>query len=70
VQWQRDGTWAAVISQLQAAADASGLIAWDVSVDSTTQVSAVGCRGVRQNSPSATATIRLETINEWLPRHL
>jgi len=35
-QWQRDGTWAAVISRLQAAADASGLIAWDVSVDSTT----------------------------------
>jgi transposase len=23
-QWQRDGTWAAVISRLQAAADASG----------------------------------------------
>jgi hypothetical protein len=29
-------TRAAAISRLQAAADASGLIAWDVSVDSTT----------------------------------
>lgn len=34
-RWQRDGTRAAVLGQLQARADAEGLITWDVSVDST-----------------------------------
>jgi transposase len=34
-RWQRDGTWARVLSGLQARADAAGLIGWDVSVDST-----------------------------------
>jgi transposase len=34
-RWQRDGTWARVLTGLQARADAAGLIAWDVSVDST-----------------------------------
>ncbi|MFK0193151.1 IS5 family transposase [Kitasatospora sp. NPDC090308] len=34
-RWQRDGTWHRVLEQLQARADAKGLIAWDISVDST-----------------------------------
>jgi transposase len=34
-RWQRDGTWRAVVTGLQARADAAGLINWDVSVDST-----------------------------------
>jgi len=34
-RWQRDGTWARVLTGLQARADAAGLITWDVSVDST-----------------------------------
>jgi transposase len=34
-RWQRDGTWARLLSRLQARADAGGLITWDVSVDST-----------------------------------
>ncbi|MER5950276.1 IS5 family transposase [Streptomyces sp. NPDC001904] len=34
-RWQRDGTWAGLVTQLQAEADAKGLITWDVSVDST-----------------------------------
>ncbi|WP_406284745.1 IS5 family transposase [Embleya sp. NBC_00896] len=33
--WQRDGTWARILEQLQARADAAGLITWDVNVDST-----------------------------------
>ena len=33
--WQRDGTWAAMVTALQAAADAAGRIGWDVSIDST-----------------------------------
>lgn len=34
-RWQRDGTWKRIFEQLQAEADAKGLISWDVSVDST-----------------------------------
>ncbi|WP_328835625.1 IS5 family transposase [Streptomyces europaeiscabiei] len=34
-RWQRDGTWHCIFEQLQAEADAEGLITWDVSVDST-----------------------------------
>lgn len=35
-RWQRDGTWAQILTALQAIADAAGQIVWDVSVDSTT----------------------------------
>ncbi|GIF13623.1 hypothetical protein Ate01nite_36550 [Actinoplanes teichomyceticus] len=34
-RWQRDRTWARILTALQAAADASGRIVWDVSIDST-----------------------------------
>jgi transposase len=34
-RWQRNGTWARILAELQAHADAAGLITWDVSVDST-----------------------------------
>jgi transposase len=34
-RWQRAGVWVAILSRLQARADAAGLITWDVSVDST-----------------------------------
>ena len=34
-RWQRDGTWARILTALQAYADAAGRIVWDVSVDST-----------------------------------
>ncbi|MFE2971427.1 IS5 family transposase [Streptomyces sp. NPDC059340] len=34
-RWQLDGTWAQIVTRLQAEADAKGLITWDVSVDST-----------------------------------
>lgn len=34
-RWQRDGTWARILSRVQATADAAGRIVWDVSVDST-----------------------------------
>jgi len=33
-RWQRDGTWAQVVTGLQTAADAAGRICWQVSVDS------------------------------------
>ncbi|WP_354671541.1 transposase [Streptomyces sp. SRF1] len=34
-RWQRDGTWAGIVTRPQAEADAKGLITWDVNVDST-----------------------------------
>ncbi|MFD3678923.1 transposase [Streptomyces sp. NPDC058613] len=34
-RWQRDDVWSAVLTGLQARADAAGLITWDVNVDST-----------------------------------
>lgn len=34
-RWQRAGVWRTILTQLQALADAAGLITWDVSVDST-----------------------------------
>ena len=60
-RWQRDGTWARILTGLQARADAAGLITWDVSVDSTiarAHQHAAGARkrGIcRRNHPAATA---------------
>ncbi|MEU4280319.1 IS5 family transposase [Streptomyces tanashiensis] len=34
-RWARDGTWARILTQLQAEADAKGMITWEVNVDST-----------------------------------
>ena len=34
-RWQRNGTWARILTGLQAIADAAELITWDVGVDST-----------------------------------
>ena len=34
-RWQRDGTWAKILAELQADADAAGRIDWTVSIDST-----------------------------------
>jgi len=33
-RWQRNGTWAVIVTALQALADAAGQVTWDVSVDS------------------------------------
>src|SRR5213078_1487341 len=54
-RWQRDGTWQRILTQLQAQADARGLITWDDSVDSTiarAHQHAAGARkrGVRRKS--------------------
>ncbi|MFJ3692110.1 IS5 family transposase [[Kitasatospora] papulosa] len=34
-RWQRDDTWAGIVTHLQAEADVKGLITWEVNVDST-----------------------------------
>nr|WP_262004936.1 transposase [Streptomyces sp. FIT100] len=67
-RWQRDGTWARIVTQLQAEADAKGLITWEVNVDSTvcrTHQQAAGAvkRGTcRRNHPAASASSRPTTL--------
>jgi transposase len=69
-RWQRDGTWAGVLTALQALADAGGHIVWDVSVDSTiarAHQHAAGARkrGIcRPNQPAA--SVSSPTITRWV----
>ncbi|HEU5386207.1 MAG TPA: IS5 family transposase [Streptosporangiaceae bacterium] len=49
-RWQRDGTWAKVVTALQALADAAGHVTWDVSVDSGTARAHQHAAGARKNS--------------------
>lgn len=66
---QRDGTWARMLTALQAIADAAGRIVWDVSVDSSTARAhqhAAGARksGIcRPNRPVVCGPSR--TITRW-----
>jgi len=46
--WQRDGTWAKILTGLQARADAAGQVVWDVSVDSTTMRAHQHAAGARK----------------------
>ena len=47
-RWQRDGTWDKILSALQAAGDATGRIAWTVSVDSMTSRAHQHAAGARK----------------------
>ena len=49
-RWQRDGTWARILTELQGQADALGLITWDVSVDSTIARAHQHADGARKRS--------------------
>ncbi len=51
--WQRDGTWERILTQLQAQADAEGLITWDVSVDSTVARAHQHAAGARKRGISS-----------------
>ena len=51
-RWQRDGTWARILAELQARADAKGLITWEVSVDSTVARAHQHAAGARKKGPS------------------
>jgi transposase len=61
-RWQRDGTWARLLTALQTIADAAGRITWDVSLDSTTARAhqhAAGARkrGIYRPSPQAGSAV-------------
>nr|WP_107093608.1 IS5 family transposase [Streptomyces sp. XY332] len=60
-RWQRDGTWQRLFTELQARADAKGLITWDLNVDSTVcraHQHAAGARkgDLQKESPGGIAT--------------
>ncbi|MDQ0578654.1 transposase [Streptomyces rishiriensis] len=68
--WQRDGTWARILAQLQAETDAKGLITWDVNVDSTVcrahqHAAGAAKRGTcGRNRPAASSSSRPTTASD------
>ena len=61
LDWQRDGTGKKILTELQAQADAEGLITWDVSVDSTVawahqHAAGVSKKGISRKRNRALAT--------------
>ena len=57
-RWQRNGTWARILTGLQAIADAAGLITWDVGVDSTIARAHQHAAGARKKRGFAGRTTR------------
>ncbi len=53
--WSADGTWERLLQQVQAAADVTGEVDWDVSVDSTIVRAHQHAAGARTDPPSALA---------------
>jgi transposase len=69
-RWQRDGTWARILTGLQARADAAGLITWDVSVDSTIarahqHAAGAAKRGICRRNRPAGSVVRSRRIMRW-----
>jgi transposase len=53
-RWQRSGVWAQILAELQAGADAAGLIRWEVNVDSTVCRAHQHAAGARRDGPEQT----------------
>ncbi|MEU4066185.1 transposase [Streptomyces wedmorensis] len=66
-RWQRKGSWAGIVTRLQAEADAKGLIASDVNVDSTVCRAHQHAAGAaKRGSPKgATWRCRHRTSGPW-----
>jgi transposase len=66
-RWQRDATWHRIFEQLQARADAKGLITWDISIDSTIarahqHIAGTCKKGIcRSNRPAVSSPSRTTT---------
>ncbi|WP_174501690.1 IS5 family transposase [Streptacidiphilus neutrinimicus] len=70
-RWQRAGVWALVFTALQARADAAGLIAWEVNVDSTVcraHQHAAGARGAGHEQKEPPGGVRSEPADHGLGR--
>ncbi|MFC7713329.1 IS5 family transposase [Nonomuraea recticatena] len=59
-RWQRDGTWPRIVRDLQALADAKGLITWDVNVDSSIARAHQHAAGARKRGSAGRAARRSE----------
>ncbi|MGW1563015.1 transposase [Streptomyces sp. NPDC002144] len=57
-RWQRDGTWARVVTQLQAEADAKGLITWTVKRTSPAAPARAKAPAMHNGASSATSAAR------------
>ncbi|WP_420882613.1 transposase [Streptomyces noursei] len=68
-RWQRDGTWQRIFAELQAQADASELITWDLNIDSTAcraHQHAAGARekgSCRKSCPAVSPSSRMITAS-------
>jgi transposase len=70
-RWQRDGTWKRVLAGLQALADASGVVVWDVSVDSTISRAhqhAAGARNQPESQAETPGGVEVEPADHALGR--
>jgi transposase len=71
-RWQRDGTWAKVLTALQGLADAAGRIVWDVSVDSTSARAHQHAAGARKRGlcrlNRRVGSVPSRTITRWAGR--
>jgi transposase len=71
-RWQRNGTWAAILTGLQSRAESEGLITWEVNVDSTTARAhqhAAGARkkGTNRRNPRADSPLSRRTTDSADP---
>ena len=67
-RWQLDGVWAAILTALQARADAAGLITWDVSVDSTVARAHQHAAGARHDPGAQVEPVTDEPADHGLGR--
>lgn len=70
-RWQRAGVWQQIVTALQAHADAAGLMAWDVSVDSTiarAHLHAAGARRFPDRQKEPPGGVRAEPADHALGR--
>lgn len=67
-RWQLDGVWHAMLTALQARADAAGLITWDVSVDSTVARAHQHAAGARRDPQAQVEPARGEPADHGLGR--
>jgi transposase len=67
-RWQLDGVWAAILTLLQARADAAGLITWDVSVDSTVARAHQHAAGARRDPRAQVEPVADEPADHGLGR--
>ncbi|MFJ7913178.1 IS5 family transposase [Kitasatospora sp. NPDC096204] len=63
-RWQRNGTWHRILEQLQAHADAKGLITWDVSVDSTIARAHQHAAGARKRGTCRSSRPAASSLNQ------